>query len=131
MCAVSYAIITLYQNRLCPAHAQVASDQAPDVEPDEGVALLHTGETSEEDDDDDDADAYQCRHGARSSGDGARPSLAGSEEEHVVGRQGPGARRETIGSSRPQKSLLKLRKIRISRSKQLRRAIRLWFVCVF
>ena len=39
--------------------------------------------------------------------------------------------RETIGSSRPQKALLKLRKTRISRSKQLRKAVRLWFVCVF
>ena len=40
-------------------------------------------------------------------------------------------RRETIGSSRPQKALLKLRKARVSQSKQLRRAVRLWFVCVF
>ena len=35
------------------------------------------------------------------------------------------------GVQRPQKPLLKLRKTRISRSKQLRRAVRLWFVCVF
>ena len=44
---------------------------------------------------------------------------------------GGGPARETIGSSRPQKALLKLRKTRISRSKQLRREVRLCFLCVF
>ena len=39
--------------------------------------------------------------------------------------------RETVGSSMPQKVLLKLRETRLSRHKQLRRAIPLWFVCVF
>ena len=39
--------------------------------------------------------------------------------------------RETAGSSMPEKVFLKLRKTRISRTKQLRREIRLWFACDF
>ena len=39
--------------------------------------------------------------------------------------------KETAGRSTPARPVLKLRKTRISRIKQLRRAIRLWFVCVF
>ena len=39
--------------------------------------------------------------------------------------------KETAGRSTPARPVLKLRKTRISRTKQLRRAIRLWFVCVF
>ena len=39
--------------------------------------------------------------------------------------------KETAGRSTPARPVLKLQKTRISRTKQLRRAIRLWFVCVF
>ena len=39
--------------------------------------------------------------------------------------------KETAGRSTPARPVLKLRKTRISRIIQLRRAIRLWFVCVF
>ena len=54
------------------------------------MKALRTGETSEEDEEDD-AGAYQRRHGARNSDDGLRASLAGSEEENVVGSRGVGA----------------------------------------
>ena len=59
----------------------------------------------------------QIKHLGLSTFDGAMERIADAKE--------------TAGRSTPARPGLKLRKTRISRIRQLRRAIRLWFLCVF
>ena len=71
---------------------------------------------------------------------GAPPRTARAHRSAIVARRSSIADRrsavglggkETAGRSTPARPVLKLQKMRISRIKQPRRAIRLWFACVF
>ena len=70
----------------------------------------------------------QVRRGYRSISELAPPARTRALE----GREVPeGTWRQMHGGLMSRGAFLKLRETRISRSKELRRAIRLWFVCIF
>ena len=54
--------------------------------------------------------------------------MVGLEQQQPEQKQ---LEKETAGRSTPARPVLKLQKTRISRTKQLRKEIRLWFACDF